>query len=392
MTGAPETICFPFIGDEIGGSHISAMKLIKHLDRDRFRPLIALHDASSALADLLRRNGLDFVEAPAVPYLKAGGSAGARLRSAAAFLMRSVPLCRAFLKRHDVRIVHTNDGQMHATWGLAARAAGASLLWHHRGDPDARGVNMLAPILANHIVTVSKFARPQKPVLGVDGRLSVVHSPFDHAVTIPDRARSRAMIADAIGCAPDTRFLGYFGLLIDRKRPVAFVDAVHAVIRRHPELPVAGLLFGVPALGGPALDEAVRARAEELGIADRIQLMGFRQPVDPWMGGVDALLVPAVREPFGRTLIEAMLLGTPVVATDHGGNTEAIDHGRTGFLVAVDDAEAFVEPVHALLTDPALWSRISETAQREALSSYSVETHVSRISEIYAHLLDAKTG
>ena len=49
------------------------------------------------------------------------------------------------------------------------------------------------------------------------------------------------------------------------------------------------------------------------------------------MSGTEILLVPAVREPFGRTLIEAMLLGTPVVATDSGGNREAIVDEMNGF-------------------------------------------------------------
>jgi glycosyltransferase involved in cell wall biosynthesis len=248
-------------------------------------------------------------------------------------------------------------------------------------------VNAIAPLLANHIVTVSNFSRPRRPILPISRRLSVVHSPFDRDVVVPDRAASRAALIREIGCAPETRLLGYFGTLVDRKRPVTFVDAVHAFIQRHPEIPVAGLIFGQPIIDGPRLDETVRARAKELGIADRIHLMGFRQPVEPLMGGVDVLLVPAVREPFGRTLIEAMLLGTPVVATADGGNIEAIEHGVTGFLVKADDPDAFTEPLFRLLTDPESWQRISEVARLRAKSDYSVETHIAKITAIYRVLL-----
>ena len=59
-------------------------------------------------------------------------------------------------------------------------------------------------------------------------------------------AAARAMLIDTLKCPPDTRFLGYFGLLIDRKRPLGFVEAVAAYVKQHPEIPVMGLIFGVP--------------------------------------------------------------------------------------------------------------------------------------------------
>ena len=115
--------------------------------------------------------------------------------------------------------------------------------------------------------------------------------------------------------------------------------------------------------------------------------MGFRSPVEPWMSATDILLVPAVREPFGRTLIEAMFLETPVIATDDGGNPEAIEHEVTGMLVAPEQPDAFVMPIHRLLTDPELRTRITANARRRALASYGIEVHVNRITEIYESVL-----
>lgn len=390
MNTPPPVICFPFIGDQIGGSHVSAIKLIQELDPAQYKALVVLHFDNGPVAELLSRNNISFVKAPDAPYFSLTHTKGGIERVSQGlfgYCTKALPILRSFLRSNGVGIVHTNDGTIHTNWGLPARAAGAALLWHHRGDPGAKGVNAIAPLLANHIVTVSNFSRPRRPILPISRRLSVVHSPFDRDVVVPDRAASRAALIREIGCAPETRLLGYFGTLVDRKRPVTFVDAVHAFIQRHPEIPVAGLIFGQPIIDGPRLDETVRARAKELGIADRIHLMGFRQPVEPLMGGVDVLLVPAVREPFGRTLIEAMLLGTPVVATADGGNIEAIEDGVTGFLVRADDPDAFTEPLFRLLTDPDCWQRISEVARLRAKSDYSVETHIAKITAIYRVLL-----
>jgi len=386
----PIVVCYPFIAaDNVGGSHISAIKLIQGLDPARVRPLIALHGRDGDFAAFLERQGLDFIVAPDVEILtpvRRHAPDRGRFSTMWTYLIDAVPRMRKFLKTHGVEIVHTNDGRMHASWAAAARAAGVKFLWHHRGDPLARGVNVLAPVLANHIVTVSRFARPRRPVLPIGHKWSVVHSPFDHPTAAPDRAQARAALIRELGCSPETRFLGYFGVLIDRKRPVAFVDAVHAFIRRYPDIPVAGLLFGEAMPDGRQIEAAVRDRAAELEIADRIHLMGFRHPAEPWMCATDILLVPAVNEPFGRTLIEAMLLGTPVVATDHGGNPEAIEHGETGFLVEAENPEAFTPPIHRLLSDPECWSRISSAARDRAWSSYGLAKHVELITNLYEKL------
>ena len=250
---------------------------------------------------------------------------------------------------------------------------------------------MIAPILASHIVCVSDFAQPTFPVLPVSRKLSVIHSPFDHPTRLPDREGARRAILQTLGLHPDTRILGFFGNLIERKRPRVFIDAINAFCRMHPTIPVVGLMFGVPVEDATA-DRTAETYARNLGIADKIRFMGYQTPIEPWMSGTEILLVPAVREPFGRTLIEAMLLGTPVVATDSGGNREAIVDEMNGFLVPPDDPNAFVEPVYRLLADCTLRMRVAETARKAALARYSAAAHVKRISELYASLVPSEGG
>src|SRR3546814_16641998 len=97
-------------------------------------------------------------------------------------------------------------------------------------------------------------------------------------------------------------------------------------------------------------------------------MMGFRHPSEPWMAACDALLVTAVDEPFGRTLIEAMLLETPDIAANSGGNPEAIEDGENGLIVPPDDPESFADAALALIDDPARAQRIAVTAHEQALS------------------------
>lgn len=393
MRFEPVDICFPFMGDEVGGSHISAIKLIQGLNDNGIRTVIALHDIRGKLASFLDKAGLAFEQAPVSEYFRSGRASN-RLRAAGRLAGQTalsiVPLTR-FLTSFGTKIVHTNDGCIHLTWTLPARLAGAKHVWHHRGDPDANGVNILGGLLASHIITVSEFARPNRSIVSINDKLSVIYSPFESSSDNSRRGEFRRELIDRLGCDPSTGLLGYFGLLIERKRPLEFVDAVAAYAKAHPTNAVMGLLFGSVGQESLDMDRRVMRRAAELGIADRIRLMGFQTPVDPWLSAVDVLLVPAVREPFGRTLIEAMFLGTPVIAVDDGGNSEAIDHGRTGILVPPGTPTAFVSPIHRLLTDSSFRDEITHNARRNAVASYGTATHVSRVLEIYRSLLSSKS-
>lgn len=389
MTAArrPVRVLFPFAGGpNMGGSHISALGLICGLDRDRFEPVVLLHDGTGPFAEALCERGLGFERLGDASVL---GSAARRSSSDAGlpgYLLRTLPALRRKILQINPRIVHTNDGRMHANWALPTKLSGRMLVWHHRQDPQAFGINKIAPLLADHIISVSHFAKPTRPLRDIDRKFSVVRSPFAFSPEVPDKVASHRAICDELGLPHDAALLGYFGNLTERKRPLHFVSAVAAVQAALPDTPVHGLIFGNVAQPGSRLDERTMDLANELGIGAAIHLMGFRVPIEAYMAGVDVKLVTALNEPFGRTLIEAMHLGTPVVAADHGGNREAIKDGVNGFLVDPKAPEAFVEPVANLLRNPDLYRRIV-LAAREELPAYGEDGHISQISAIYEGLL-----
>ncbi len=378
--GGPITVCFPFVGDLVGGSHISACGLIRAIDRRRFQPLVLVQHPGGAIARLFEDAGITVEAAPQSAVLHHGNRISAL--GGLSLAGGAVPLAR-FLRRRGVAIVHSNDGRTHATWALATRLARAKLLWHHRGSPDAAGLRLAAPLLANRVVAVSHFASPRARRFSAAARTAVIHSPFDTSRSY-DRDSARQAILEALSLSPDTRLIAFSGALIDRKRPLLFVEAIAALRRKCPDLDVRGLLFG-EALDG--MDAQVRAHAERYKVADAIHQMGFRSPGAFWLAGCEMLMVPAVDEPFGRTLIEAMLMGTPVVATASGGNIEAIRDGETGKLVPAEDAEALADGCASLLRAPQDAARIAETARAEALARFGESRHADAIMALYDDML-----
>lgn len=381
-------IFFPFVGgDLIGGSHHSALQLAAHLDPDRFEPIIALHNEAGALGEYVNALGLSYRIVKDPPVFAANISRAVLAATLPGYLARSVPRLVGLLHDLDVQIVHTNDGRMHSSWALPAKLARIPHVWHHRQDPDAQGVNRLAPLVADRILSVSHFARPSRPILPIDSRFAVIRSPFDFSSAPPDRQSCHDALCAELGVARSAVLLGYFGVLTTRKRPEHFVRAVAAVSKALPDRAVHGLIFGASKDSGPDIAGDCRSLATQLGVSDTVHLMGYRSPAAPAMAGMDALLITALSEPFGRTLIEAMHLGTPVVATDHGGNPEAITNGKTGFLVDPDDAEGFVEPVLRLVRDPVLVHQITSSARCNVHESMGLACHVASVSAVYEDLI-----
>ena len=368
---SPSRILFPFEGGLAGGSHMSALMLVEALDRARHDPLILLHRAEGTLLDELRRRGLPWVAAPVAiaPLGKA------------ALLLRA-PARARWLAENRIDIVHSNEGLMHVAWGTAARLAGVPQLWHHRASPDARALRLVAPWTARELASVSHFSLPEGHRLARLGRAHVVRSPFALGPALEEARRAAPGLRRQLDIADDCTVIGFFGHYAARKRPILFLEAL-AEARRRTDRPLFGLMFGLPYDPGSA--EGVSAAIQRLGLSGIVRQMGFQRPVEGWMAACDINLVTAVEEPFGRTLVESMLLGTALVAADSGGNPEAIRQDETGLLVPPDDASAFADAI-VRMADPALRARLSAAARADAQARFGIETHVRQVAQIYDRL------
>lgn len=372
-------ICFPFTGDVIGGSHLSALDLLRRLDRSRFDPLVVVQHAEGRLAHLFRDNGIPVASPfgwPELPY-----NTRVNINAVKAALAQLWPQVR-FLRRNRIAIVHSNDGRTHVAWALAAKLAGAKLLWHHRGDPNARGLRYAAPLLADRILAVSQFSLPSPGLLSAARKAEVVHSPFDTTLTVDRTAAREALLAE-LGASGGTLLLAYVGAFVDRKRPLLFIDMVDRLRAMRPAMPIVGLMFG--SAEQPAMDDAIRARIASLGLADHLRLMGWRSPGTTWIAACDQLIVPAIGEPFGRTLVEAMLVATPIVATRSGGNIEALKDGALGLLVEPESADALAEGVLTLAEGDA--AAVAAKAQADASVRFGFDLHCRQVSDVYERLL-----
>jgi len=176
----------------------------------------------------------------------------------------------------------------------------------------------------------------------------------------------------------DARLVGFIGNFWRRKRPEFFLDVCAKLAARHQ-----GLGFVIFGRDGELTQAHLVQYAHSLGIGDRTRFAGFRLPVEDNIAPLDLLLLTAVREPFGRTAVESLLLGVPYVATADGGHVEIASRWGGGRLVALSaSAEEFADAASSGLAYPERLALDVDERRRKA-QELSPRRHAEAVLDVY---------
>ncbi|NLC08130.1 MAG: glycosyltransferase family 4 protein, partial [Syntrophomonadaceae bacterium] len=139
-------------------------------------------------------------------------------------------------------------------------------------------------------------------------------------------------------------------------------------------------------VGDGSLAQELKELAQHLQIADRVIFTGFREDVPQLMAVMDVVVVPSLSEAFGLSLIEAMCLGKPCVASAVGGITEIAEDGRTALLVPPGDGAAIAEKVTWLLQNKEEAAALGARAAAEVEQRFSARVMVEKMTNLYEML------
>src|SRR4029077_19900044 len=131
--------------------------------------------------------------------------------------------------------------------------------------------------------------------------------------------------------------------------------------------------------------EPLEGRARELGVAERVRFIGAqpREHVLELFHAADAAILSSSWENFPHTVVEALAVGTPVIATDVGGVAEVVRDGENGLLVPAGDASALADAVRRYFTDDGLRSTL-RTAAAASVRASDRDTVFGRIERALA--------
>jgi glycosyltransferase involved in cell wall biosynthesis len=166
------------------------------------------------------------------------------------------------------------------------------------------------------------------------------------------------------------------------------IRALHELRRDHPRarlLIVGEVKFADAStrLDNRGYLEGLRRLVEELDLGEAVAFAGERADISKIMARADVVLVPSVEEPFGRSVAEAMAVGTPVLATTVGGPAELIEDGVSGLLAPPGEPAAWSEAIERILDDPEWALQMGRRASDLAQRRFAVGAHVAAMMEVY---------
>ena len=296
------------------------------------------------------------------------------------------PTRRDFTHRYDVIHTHTpltlglSGARLARKWDVPHVATyhthieaythyvpGATALQRHTG--------VVTKVMALHYGRADAVITPTAGMMDVLNAMKV-RNPVVSPTSIDPRALNAAPAVENPWPAGKQRLLSV-GRLAREKRFDHVLDTLAG-------LPDAHLVI----LGeGPERDH-LEAHAARIGVADRVTFLGVR----PWteIGAyyrlAELFVFASDTETQGLVLQEAQLMGVPVVAVGARGTLSGVAHERSGYLVTPGDVNALIRHSHDLLTDPALWARLSAGA-RSFGAGTTPQGVAQQVLDVYRHVL-----
>lgn len=348
--------------------------MIAALDRSQFRPEVVVH-RNGALSGFLSDRAIPHQILGFGGYLHGGIGLTGYVAAAGTVLK-----ARRFISAERFDIVHGNDLRVNQTWSVAAKTSRAKHVWHQRTKYSRSKLAAATMRKAAATLCVSEFCRDSLP-LHVRQKAVVLTDPFDTGVQVPNRDEARTRLMEISGWPSDTTVFGFCGTLSIQKRPRIFIETAAAIAESDPNA-----RFALLGLDRDNRIAELRLFADALGLGDRLTFLGFQPDGMEWIAAFDILLAPQFDDAFGRNIVEAMFVGTPVIASATGGHHELIEEGVTGRLIEQDNVAGFVDAALDLSQDATRVGCFVEAARRSLEGRMDLNKQARRCEQIYRSL------
>lgn len=373
-----------------GGDESRLLSLSKSIDRDRFEHVVLTLKKPNPRAEAKYGSYRPHFEQAGVEVVDLGGESPGegRATGSIAKVAQSVPRLTSVLlrlaqfvreRKIDVIDAHIATGnQISAAVSLLTRVPAVLTTYQlERFEPawiweSSERISFSA---AYAIVTDSQPVAEQ-----VRGKLLRRRPVFviPNGIKPPASDRTTADVRAEFGIPSDNaiRVIGQVGSLSPRKGHPFLLEAAASVIRDHPN--VWFLCCGYERVPGYA--DALRRRADELRVSERVRFVSYPGPVGDVYRAVDIQVHASTGESLPNAIIEGMSLGKPAVVTAVAGIPSMVSDGQTGLVVPPGDPAALANALSRLLSEPE-FSQTLGTAARERYATQYTETHMTRALE-----------
>lgn len=311
------------------------------------------------------------------------------------FVPATVLRLRRVLRELHPDVVHTHGFFVNNVGRVAARLARAPVVVstvHCEPDSSTRfdastragltqrlrdAVDNVTSRCADAIIAVAQVIAAELENQGIEaGKIRVIYN----GIVLPDRDLEEAEAGEAAQSLPAGCLVGTVGRLEPVKGLDYLLEAAKRVCDARPD--VRFVVTG----DGPIRRE-LEQRIEALGLADRVTMTGYVEGTTALVAKMDVYVLPSLSEGLNMSLLEALALERPTIATSAGGNGEVILNRRTGLLVPPRDVEALTGAIEWMLDNPEPARRLGEAGRHRVAEVFSQEKMCAETLALYDELL-----
>jgi glycosyltransferase involved in cell wall biosynthesis len=401
----PLSIAYLSASAALGGAERALLDLVASLRAAE--PAWRLTLVAAEDGPLLERARALGAEARVLPFPRAlaglGDAGAADGRGLRAGMARAAPgaavyaaRLRRLLGALAPDVVHTNGFKMHLL-GAWTAPRDARVVWHLHDFVSSRramaGLLRRSAGRAAGAVAVSRaVAADAAAVLGAGVRMRTVYNAVDLGRFTP--AGPATDLDAAAGMAPAPAGTVRVGLVATMGRWKGHDVFLRAVAALPADVPVRAYVVGggIYRTAGSEVDaDALRRRAAELGIADRVGFTCFVDDPASAMRALDVVVHASTQpEPFGLVIAEAMACGRAVVASAAGGAGEIVTPGHDALAVYPGDADGLSRAIRCLATDPALRGRLARAGRDTALRRFDRARLAAEVAPLYREMEEGR--
>jgi glycosyltransferase involved in cell wall biosynthesis len=365
--------------EAIGGAERDLIALLKTLDRYKWEPHVVC-PGTGPFREQLHAIAVPTHALSLPPWRK----------PLALFQRRSaVGRLEALVNQLAPALIHVNDiwwvpHTVRAVAGCIAKSV--PVVAHVRQEIESAKVRRYELDRVGAVIAISRQIEQSLIAGGVSVKnVRTVYSGID--LSEKQLTHNGQAIRQMIGLPNEAVLLGTVANLFPRKGYEVMLRALPAIVRAVPTVHYV-------IVGSDDHDYADRLKklAQELKIADRVHIVGFQDPVQPFLAALDLYVHPALMEGFGIAVVEAMAMGKAVVATTTGGLPEVVAQGETGLLVPPGDVESLAAAVVSLLEDKVRREQMGRNGKARAQDRFSLDASVIHMEQLYSAVLEAQKG
>ena len=376
-------ILFPFVGDSVGGSHISTLDLYSSLINKNITAIIVLHKDKGPLSEYLRNKNIPFY---VLRSSKLAGEIPSKL-SIITGVITNFFIFSKFIKTHKIDIVHGNDLRINLSWSLPAKAFAKGFVWHQRTILTNSRLWLFIRYLCDYFVAISNTVMQNTPKNIKNYKKKIIHNPFNIDSPPIDKKLEREFIVKKYNLPQDCFLLGCVGRIVKYKN-IDFVIKNIANIYRNTNKNVYLIIVGT---GADEYINELKKYINELRLNDNIIFEGFSNNPNKIIASVDLLVAPSTIDAFGRTIVESMLQKTLVLAAKSGGHKDIINNNINGIFYNPNIKNDFINKVVAIINNKNVnvnvnVNALSNEAYQFAQDNFSSEQHLNSMLSIYNNI------